>query len=406
MIHVCFGLHDKTGRYSKFTGTAMCSLFDNTSAAVTVHILHDNTLTQDNREKFIYLAGQYNQRVKFYNVETLCADKLTEMVNLVPAVKTARVSVGAFYRLLSPQILSANIDKCIYLDADIIVNLDIKTLWQVEIGEKILAAVPETSNGVNTKKELILCRLGYVQAEDYFNSGILLMSLNRLRCEEENLKRGIIFRGKHETGCFDQDILNYLYSTSYVKMPVEFNYFIKTHRNSDEVISFGKIYHYTDTPSGVGLSFNTKDTFNRLWMDYFIKTPFFDAETFGRLYNGFQQIHVGLKNSMIKISAMMSGKTRAFFTAPNNRDAVKKIFSVRDGEQIILAENNKSLKKLLDAMKNSRGKKVFFVMLPNFPFDVLIKEGFKSGVDFVNGFEFLSEAHGVPLNSYQFIKAM
>ncbi|MBR3050926.1 MAG: hypothetical protein IKG61_05695 [Selenomonadaceae bacterium] len=60
MIHVCFGLYDKTGSYSKFTGTAMLSLFENTSADVTVHILHDETLTQDNREKFIYLAGRYN----------------------------------------------------------------------------------------------------------------------------------------------------------------------------------------------------------------------------------------------------------------------------------------------------------------------------------------------------------
>lgn len=29
MIHVCFVLHDKTGRYSKLTGTAMLSLFEN-----------------------------------------------------------------------------------------------------------------------------------------------------------------------------------------------------------------------------------------------------------------------------------------------------------------------------------------------------------------------------------------
>lgn len=29
MIHVCFSLHDKTGAYSKFTGTAMLSIFEN-----------------------------------------------------------------------------------------------------------------------------------------------------------------------------------------------------------------------------------------------------------------------------------------------------------------------------------------------------------------------------------------
>lgn len=29
MIHVCYCLHDKDGRYSKFTGTSMLSMFEN-----------------------------------------------------------------------------------------------------------------------------------------------------------------------------------------------------------------------------------------------------------------------------------------------------------------------------------------------------------------------------------------
>ena len=31
MIHVCYGLNDKTGFYSKFVGTSMLSLFENHS---------------------------------------------------------------------------------------------------------------------------------------------------------------------------------------------------------------------------------------------------------------------------------------------------------------------------------------------------------------------------------------
>ena len=98
MIHVCFGLHDKTGRYSKFTGTAMLSLFENviTPRSTTVHILHDNTLTEDNREKFIYLAGRCNQFVEFHNIEKLLKDKLQEYVNLFPAIKDSRVTVAGF----------------------------------------------------------------------------------------------------------------------------------------------------------------------------------------------------------------------------------------------------------------------------------------------------------------------
>ncbi|MBR6887897.1 MAG: hypothetical protein IKN16_05570 [Selenomonadaceae bacterium] len=141
MIHVCFSLYDKTGRYSKFTGTTVCSIFENTTSDVTVHILHDNTLTDDNRDKFIYLAGRYGQAVKFYDVEKLCADKIREMIAL--SSENSRFTVGALYRLFVPQVLPNTVNKIIYLDSDLIVNLDIKELWQIELDDKILAAVPE-----------------------------------------------------------------------------------------------------------------------------------------------------------------------------------------------------------------------------------------------------------------------
>ena len=65
MIHVCFCFRDKTGRYAKFAGTSMLSVFENTDSEVTVHILHDDTLTPDNRDKFSYLAGRFSKFVKF-----------------------------------------------------------------------------------------------------------------------------------------------------------------------------------------------------------------------------------------------------------------------------------------------------------------------------------------------------
>ncbi len=41
MIHICYGIYDKTGHYSKFIGISMISIFENTKESVTVHILHD-----------------------------------------------------------------------------------------------------------------------------------------------------------------------------------------------------------------------------------------------------------------------------------------------------------------------------------------------------------------------------
>ena len=192
-----------------------------------VHILHDNTLTQDNRDKFTYLAGRYGQIVKFYNVEELCADKIAQMVRLVPQVKTARVSIGTFYRLLIPQLLPADIDKAIYLDSDIIANLDIAELWRVDLGEKILGVVTELSNGRDVQNQFSLVAAGIVKAEDYFNAGVMLMNLKLLRDEPQKIADGIKFIAQNPKyqKYMDQDVLNLCFSTRAFHLPTKFNRF-------------------------------------------------------------------------------------------------------------------------------------------------------------------------------------
>lgn len=412
MIHVCFGLHDADGNYSKFTGTAMLSIFSNTTAAVTAHILHDNTLTQDNRDKFVYVAGLYGQRLNFYNVEKICAEKLSEMIRLIPAVKTARVSVGAFFRLLIPQILPTNIDKLIYLDSDMLVNLNIVELWRTNLDDKPLAAVREMeANAYNYKTadatEKYLLNEGIVKYEDYFNSGVLVMNLEYLRKSEALIMSGIKWRGEHtQCNCFDQDILNYLFAKDYVRLPVKFDCFICNERSQGRNKISNAIYHCNI----ISLGLDMNDPFNQLWMEYFIQTPWFGTATIDKLYAGFQKIYaetkIEKKNSLINLSAIMSGKTRAFFFHRNNLDTIKRIFAVRGDEEIIFAENNESLKILIDAMIQGRSKKIFFVLLPNFPFAILKNAGFVYGRDFLNGFDFLPNEKEEKFDSCKLIKTM
>ena len=107
----------------------------------------------------------------------------------------------------------------------------------------------------------------------------------------------------------------------------------------------------------------------------------------------------------------MPGKTRAFFIAPEEIESTKKIFSIRAKEIIIPAENEESFQKLLDTMKISKGKSVFFIMTgkildENFSFEKLTEAGFIAGKDFIKGWRLLSEANGKPFNSYPLVQAM
>ena len=309
MIHVCFGLHDASGRYSKFTGTAMLSILENLLAppqCVTIHILHDKTLTADNRDKFIYVAGKYEQLVKFYNVEELCADKIEEIKLFAPNILTSIFSIGCMYRLLIPQVLPEDIYKAIYLDSDMLVNLDINEFWRIELGDKPIAAVPEYKASPSSFESLTpqnyLVSSHLVRYKDYFNSGSLVMNLDYLRAHDEIITNGIKFLLDHpQCNAPDQDILNYLFSKIYLKLPAKFDRFIAHERHVSRNQIEHVIYHYTHP----WLQLDMNDIFNRLWFRYFVKTPWFNEDTIGRLYENYRQLNNELKNSMANVSAAM-----------------------------------------------------------------------------------------------------
>ena len=408
MIHVCFGVYDKDGRYSKFAGTTIASIFDNTTSEVTIHILHDNTMTLANYEKFVYLAGKYGQQIKFYNVEKICADKIAELKKLFPRVDAARFTVGAMYRLVIANILPANISKAIYLDSDMIVNLDIKDLWQVELNDSPIAAVAESeADNVffkNISRMHYLINEKIVAYENYFNSAVLILNLKILRDKITALNDGMKFIAEHtECFCFDQDILNYCFTKEYVHLSSRFDRFVTSERAERRGVR-DVIYHFT----GPNPTPDFRDPLNRLYFDYFVKTPWFNAESIGHIYDGVRQIQHELQSRTIWMSKVMAGRQRAFFVPPNNLEPMKKVFGVDDKEEVILAIGMESLKQLIDSMKKSNGAKLYFILTAQFPgvHATLTREGFKDGKDFVNGLIFLSEAYGVPMNSYPLIKAL
>lgn len=405
MIHVCFSFRDETGSFAKFAGAAIVSLFENISeslSSITVHILHDNTLTDENRSNFSYLAGRWGQSVKFYNVEKICAGKIAQMTDLFSDVDKNYFNQAMLYKLLIPQALPKDVSKVIYLEPTVIVNLNIGELWRADLGEKTLGVVPALSIGSDIHTADKIVTDGFVKAENYFNSGVMLMNLSLLRNEETKIIDGLNFAiEKKYFYLLDQTVLNYCFSTQTVKLSAQFNSFVRWARKNKETTD-EKIYYYT----GYSLQLDMNDPFNLLWMNCFSKTPWFNAAAIGKLYENFQQIHIRLKKSLVNLSAVLAGKTRSFCTTPNYADELKKIFSIRDDEELILLENQASYQALFNSMKASRGKKVFFILAQGFPFNALTKAGFTFGKDFLNAMEFLSEEQGMSMNSYPILYSM
>ncbi|MBR2775431.1 MAG: glycosyltransferase, partial [Selenomonadaceae bacterium] len=279
LIHVCFALYDGTKTYSRFTGTAILSLFENTKSKVMIHLLHDNTLTEDNREKLMQIVERYGQQLKFYNVEELCADGLVKIEEQFPKVKASNFSIATFYRFFIPDLLlPQGIEKAIYLDSDIVVNLDIAEFWQIELGDKPLGVVPEIDNGVPVKEVALFVTEGVIAEEIYFNAGILLMNLKVLHNEEAKLAAGTKFVSEYpRIVCFDQDVLNYCFAASALKLPIRFNFYVLHARRRREFNVDKKLCHYA--AGKWSFIMDTNDPFYQLFMKYFIKTPWVDSDT-------------------------------------------------------------------------------------------------------------------------------
>ena len=334
MIHVCYGLYDKDGKYSKFVGTSMTSIFENTSADVTVHILHDNTLTVDNRDKFVYVAGRYNQQVKFYNVEESCKQEITNLKHMFPKESLERFSIGTAFRLFAPKIIANNIDKIIYLDCDVIVNLDIKEMWQIELDNKPLAAVLEWEDSRISQQGLQICRDGLVKGEDYFNAGVIIINLSRWRTDNSQMQKKLTFiTNNPKYHLFDQDFLNYCFSTQYLKLPSKFNCWVRRERSSGVNTIQRKVYHFIGQGDSLGL--NMQDNFHRLYFEYFTKTPWFNIDMLDNIANSFIQTANKNKTDLLQLTKALSGKVRAFFTEPQNSEAIKQIFAVNPNEELI-----------------------------------------------------------------------
>lgn len=316
VIQVLYTLMDKKGKYSKLTGTSICSLFVNTRQKVVVHIFHDGSVNDENMARFQALADAYKQQIIFYNLHELMPEVWLEAKSIfAEAMQSVRYTEAAMYRLVAPQVLPENIDRLIYLDSDTIVNMDIRELWEEKIGTNGMAAVRETTMlahynkvPVGDTQEPFYNRIEHVGLENCFNSGVLLMDLTKLRAMGNILLSGLRILAKYptENNFFDQNILNYYFAKDLT--PLSWNYNILMHWDK-KFLSPNKpngILHYM----GKTLKMLRNDVRDTLFYDYFLKTPWGNGEFFCRNYdvmNCVYQKMLGPKlRAMRKLAALLA----------------------------------------------------------------------------------------------------
>ena len=387
MIHVCYALSDKDEHYSKFTGASIASIFENTKSPITIHLLHDDTMTSDNHEKFVVLANRYAQKIEFYNVEQIVKEIWTLLNEIFPSLgQSEHINVACMYRLLALDLLPVSIDRLIYFDADVIVNMDVADFYRESLeengtGNGLAAVIDEPIQSRPGWSHL--CQIGVLSLKDYFNSGVLLMDIQRLRANYPNFQmitQGVEFLASHPTNFADQDILNYLFQKGCRKLPEKYNLLVTQERERGQTNLKEAIYHFA------GWAFNLRteeDIYSRMFFRYLLATPWADANLIGRLSSlTKERFTEKTRKQLMQVANLFARKKRVFIFPPSIEEKIRTAFSIQPVEECIFSGATANL-----PIDLSRKDKVYIFFVSNYEAikNMLLQNGCTEWEDFIDG---------------------
>lgn len=138
-------------------------------------------------------------------------------------INNSHVTKATFYRLLLGELLQ--VDKCLYLDSDIIVNVDLQELYDIEMDAEYIAGVRDLWLDLleEQDREQRRIRTDIPSLDQYVNAGVLLFNLKKIR--EDNLTEKFCSHMRKDYPYEDQDIVNVCCYDHIRRLPAKWNLF-------------------------------------------------------------------------------------------------------------------------------------------------------------------------------------
>lgn len=159
---------------------------------------------------------------KYDNIE-ICLLQVREDEFQNVHINSVHVTKATFYRLSLCELLS--VDKCLYLDSDVIVTTDLQELYLTRMGDNYIAGVRDLWIDLmkEEKREERRRKIGIPSLEQYVNAGVLLFNLEQIR--KDGLAEQFRTHMKNNYPHEDQDILNVCCYGRIMRLPAKWNLF-------------------------------------------------------------------------------------------------------------------------------------------------------------------------------------
>jgi len=248
-IPIFFSIDDG---YIPCLGVAIKSIEENASKNYLYHMIVLYTdMSEENIKNIKSEFETDNFKIDFCNL----SERIKEKEDVLSVRLRDYYSNTIYYRLFIQEEFP-QYDKAVYIDSDIVVLDDIAKLYNTELGDHLLGAVPEgvVNHGPKVFAEYVKAFIGVVP-ERYFNSGVLVMNLKEMR-KSKILQKFIYLIDKYniDTVAPDQDYLNALCKDRVVYLPEEWDKmpdFGDNYQDIKEIYlihynMFRKPWHYDD----------------------------------------------------------------------------------------------------------------------------------------------------------------
>ena len=207
-------LYQFNEKYVPYAGVSIYSVLchNKHTPQICIYIMGEN-LSKDAVIMLKHLVTSYHREVVFINTKSL-VEKMREL-----DLPTYRGSYAANMRLFLDEVLDESVQRILYLDSDTIVVAPLDGLFGLCMQDRAIGMVLD-SLGYSHKKQI-----GLTDADDYFNSGVILFDLSKWKKENysEKIVRHIVKR-RNNYPAPDQDLLNIVCRNDIFRLDLKYNY--------------------------------------------------------------------------------------------------------------------------------------------------------------------------------------
>jgi lipopolysaccharide biosynthesis glycosyltransferase len=179
-------------------------------------------VSKRSHQRFLSSVNTDRTRFNFLQMKPIIRGKLEGIRS------SLRFPINVYLRFFIPDFVPADRKRVLYIDSDIIFNRNVADLWQTDLRDNVIGAVVDRAATFDSSWAGIpnYRDLGFRPDTPYFNSGVLLIDVDKWRSMDATAKLIACCRDNREHLIFnDQYCINVVFAGKILALDNRWNYF-------------------------------------------------------------------------------------------------------------------------------------------------------------------------------------